>query len=118
MTTQTLPRWPGIVAPVAALWYAFGLSQAIISYVAGPGAAPVLIWLAYGLACSAGLVGAAALFIAPARAAAAFAVSLVCAVIYFGWLYAYGTPAAEDYGIGALVMAVTLTLMLVARRLR
>lgn len=108
--------WTRIVAPIAGLWYAFGLSQAVMGYLADAAAAPMLIWVAYAVACGAGIVGAAALFFNPAKASAAFAVSLVAAVIYFGWLYTFGTPAGEDYGIGAMVMGITLILMLVTRR--
>lgn len=43
MTTATFPLWTRIAAPVAALWYAFGLSQAVIGYLADATAAPVLI---------------------------------------------------------------------------
>ncbi|WP_415919926.1 hypothetical protein [Tateyamaria sp. SN6-1] len=118
MTTRTLTRLPRIAAPVAALWYAFGLSQAIAGYVADAAAAPLVIWIVYAVACSAGLVGAAALAFAPARAAAAFATSLVAAAIYFSWLFTFGTPTGEDYGVGAAVMTVTLILLWAARRLR
>jgi hypothetical protein len=118
MTTATFPRWTSIIAPVAALWYAFGLSQAVVGFLAGAAAAPMVIWAAYALACIAGMVGSAALFFTPSRASAAFAVSLVAAVIYFGWLFAFGTPAGEDYGVGAMVMTVNLILMLVTRRFR
>jgi len=118
MTTATFPRWTLIIAPVAALWYAFGLSQAVIGFMADAAAAPMAIWAAYALACIAGMVGSAALFFTPSRASAAFAASLAAAVIYFGWLFAYGTPSGEDYGVGTMVMAVTLILMLVARRFR
>jgi hypothetical protein len=68
------------------------------------------------VACGAGIVGSAALFFNPAKASFAFAISLVSAVIYFGWVYAFGAPAGEDYGIGAMVMGVTLILMMVTRR--
>lgn len=117
MTTATFPRWTLYIAPLAALWYGFGLSQAVIGFMADAAAAPLAIWVSYGVACLAGIVGSAALFFRPGRAWAAFAVSLAAAAIYFGWLFAFGAPAGEDYGIGAMVMAITLILMLVSRRL-
>ena len=114
--TLTFPRWTRIAAPVAALWYAFGLSQAVIGYIADAASAPLLIWGAYGLACVAGLVGSGALFFQPAKASMAFAVSFVSAAAYFGWVFVFGTPAGEDYGIGAVVLAVTLALWMASRR--
>ncbi len=117
MTTATFPRWTLYIAPLAALWYGFGLSQAVIGYMADASAAPLAIWASYAVACLAGVVGSAALFFRPARAATAFAVSLAAAVIYFGWVFMFGSPASEDYGIGAMVMAITFILMMVSRRL-
>ena len=116
MTTATFPRWTRIVAPVAALWYAFDLAQCFIGYMGDAAAAPLTIWAAYALACVAGLIGSAALAFAPARAPLSFGVSLLMAATYFGWVFAFGTPAAQEYGIGAMVIGVTLILMLVARR--
>lgn len=115
--TTTLPRWPRIVAPLAAIWYAFGLFQAVSAYVADAASAPVAIWIAYAAACVAGIIGSAALFFAPAPAPLAFAISLVAAALYFGWLFVFGAPLGEDYGIGAMVIAVTLVLLMASRRL-
>ena len=116
MTTASFPRWTRSVAPLAALWYTFGLSQAIIGFVADAAAAPLPIWLAYAVACAAGIVGAAALWFQPSRAFPAFAVSLVAAITYFGWLFAFGAVSGEDYGIGMMVIGVTLLLTLLSRR--
>lgn len=116
MTLSQTPLWARIVAPLASIWYAFGLSQAVMAYMADASAAPMLIWLAYGLACVAGLVGSVALFFASSRAQLAFGVSLVSAIVYFGWLFGFGTPAGEDYGIGAMVIAVTAILWFVSKR--
>lgn len=117
MTTATYPRWPRITAPFAALWYAFGLSQCIIAYLAMFDAAPLAIWIAYAAACVLGILAAAALFFTPARAAMFFALSLISALIYYAWLFTLGAPAGEDYGIGAMVIGVTLILTLASRRL-
>ena len=118
MTTATFPLWTRITAPIAAIWYAFGLSQAVNQYLADAASAPLATWIAYAVACIAGLLGSAMLFFNPARASLAFGLSLAFAVIYFGWTFAAGTATGEDYGIGAMVMAVTLALMLVSRRFR
>lgn len=118
MTTASFPRWTQIAAPIAALWYAFGLSQAIAGYMSDAAAAPVFVWIAYFLACIAGLIGAAALFFVPTRAFAVFAVSLVSAAVYYIWLFGFGAPLAEDYGIGAMVIGVTLMLTVLSRRFR
>ena len=117
MTTTTFPRWTRIAAPIGAIWYAFGLSQAIMGYVADPAAAPILIWFAYALACVAGIVGSAALYFAPARAFAAFLLSLISAAVFYVWLFGFGAPLPEDYGIGAMVIGVTLALTLLTRRI-
>lgn len=116
MTTATFPRWIRFVAPLAALWYTFGLSQAVIGFLADAASAPLLIWLAYAGACAAGIVGAAALRFQPSRAFPAFAVSLFTAITYFGWLFAFGSVSDEDYGIGMMVIGVTLFLTLLSRR--
>jgi len=68
MTTATFPRWTFFIAPIAALWYAFGLSQAVIGFLADAAAAPLVIWVAYAVACVAGMVGSAVLFFTPSRA--------------------------------------------------
>lgn len=118
MTLTQTPLWARIVAPVASIWYAFGLSQAAMAFAADATAAPMLIWLAYGLACVAGLVGSVALFFGAARAPLVFGISLLSAVIYFGWLFTLGAPAGEDYGIGAMVVAVTAILCVASRRVQ
>ena len=116
MTTAAIPNWTRIVAPIAALWYAFGLSQAIMAFTADTAAAPMVIWVAYFLACGAGIVASAALFFSSARAFTIFAISLVSAVVFYIWLFGFGAPLPEDYGIGAMVLGVTLTLTLLSRR--
>lgn len=116
MTTATFPRWTRIVAPMAALWYAFGLSQAIIGYLADATSVPLLVWTAYAVACIAGLIGSVALWFQPKKSFGAFVISLIAAIIYFGWLFGFGTATGEDYGIGATVIGVTLVLTLISRR--
>lgn len=118
MTTATFPGWTRIAAPLAALWYAFGLSQAIMAFTSDAAAAPLLIWVAYFAACGAGMIASAALFFAPARAFTIFAISLVSAVVFYIWLFGFGAPLPEDYGIGVMVMGVTLALTLLTRRFR
>lgn len=118
MALQQIPPWARLVALIALLWYAFGLSQAILAYRTDAGAAPMLVWLAYGLACVAGLIGSIALFFGWARAPLAFGISLVSASAYFGWLFAFGTPAGEDYGIGTMVITVTAIMLMISKRLR
>lgn len=117
MTTAVFPRWTRIVAPIAALWYAFGLSQAVLGYLTNAASAPLLIWAAYALACAAGIIGAAALWFQPQSSARAFVLSLISAVIYFGWLFSFGAASGEDYGIGAMVIGVTFALTLASRRI-
>ena len=117
MTTATLPRWPRLAAPLAGLWYAFGLSQCIMAFMADASVAPALIWLAYAAACTFGLFGAVALAFAPARAALLFVISLVSALVFYGWLFGLGSPLPQDYGIGAAVLIVTTLLLLLSRRL-
>lgn len=116
MTTTVFPHWTRIVPPAAGLWYAFGLSQCILAVAADANAAPMAIWLIYALACVAGILGSAALAFAPAQASKAFAVSLLAAGTYFGWLFAFGQPRPEEYGIGAVVLLVTLVLLITSRR--
>lgn len=117
MTTASMPRWPRLCAPVAAIWYAFGLSQCILGFLAMSDAAPMVIWIAYASACLLGIVGSAALFFTPTRAAMLFAISLVAALIYYVWLFTLGVPAGEDYAVAGMVIGVTLVLTLAARRL-
>ena len=117
MTTTTLPRWPRLTAPVAAIWYAFGLSQCILAYLALANAAPILIWVAYAGACLLGIAGAIALAFAPSRAATLFGASFVAVMTYYAWLYTLGAPTAEDYGISLVVVAVTTALFWLSRRL-
>ena len=117
MTTTTLPRWPRLTAPVAAIWYAFGLSQCILAYLAIANAAPILIWVAYAGACLLGIAGSIALAFAPSRAATLFGASFVSVLIYYAWFYTFGAPTAEDYGIGLVVVAVTTALFWLSRRL-
>ncbi|MEO1687967.1 MAG: hypothetical protein AAFU61_08690 [Pseudomonadota bacterium] len=116
-TLTDRPRWTRLVAVPAALWYGFGLWQAALGYAADAAAAPLLIWVAYAAACLAGIVGSAMLALAPSHASRTFAISLVCAAAYFGWVFAFGAPAGEDFGIGAVVIAVTGALTLASRRL-
>ncbi|MEL7099023.1 MAG: hypothetical protein AAGM84_09365 [Pseudomonadota bacterium] len=119
MTTATsTPRWTRIVAPIAGIWYAFGLSQMIAGYAADAAAFPGLIWAAYAAACGLGIVAAAALAFAPARAFALFAASLVCAVTFFGYSFAFTAPTGEEIGIGSVVMLITAGLGLMSRSLR
>ena len=118
MTIATFPRWTRIVAPIASIWYAFGLSQAIIGYMTDPSMAPMAIWAAYFIACIAGIVGSAALFFSPHKAFPIFALSLLSAVVFYIWLFGFGAPNPEDYGIGAMVMGVTLVLTMLTRRFR
>ncbi|WBU61549.1 hypothetical protein [Paracoccus albus] len=94
------------------------MSQAANQYLADAASAPTAIWIAYAAACIAGLLGATMLYFNPAGASLAFGLSLVFAVIYFGWTFTTGAVTGEEYGIGAMVMGVTLILMLVSRRFR
>lgn len=87
MKTSSFPRWTQHIAPIAAPWYAFGLSQAIIRYASDPAAVPILTWAAYFFACIAGLIVAAAFFFVPDRAFTVFSVSVVSATVYYIWLF-------------------------------
>lgn len=117
MTTMTQEtRWPQFVGPIAAIWYAFGLYQCWMAFSTMGDTAPGWVWAAFALASGAGLAGALALFTNNRIAVPIFALSLVSAVIYYVWLYAFGTPNSEDLPITIMVLAVTTVLLFVSKR--
>lgn len=137
MTAPDTPTWLKATASLGVLWYAFGLMQwalgitmdipaAIASgtiteaHGAAITATPLLAWAAYFLASSAGLAGAALLFVGNPLAKPAFALSLASAGAYYLWIYALsGTATArpsEEGIIAMVVLAVTLAFTLISRR--
>lgn len=116
MTTMTQPRGTRIIGLIAAIWYAFGLFQCLSAWQAMGAAAPLWVWIAFALASTLGLIGAG-MFAAGQRAAAAlFGLSLISALVYFGWLFTRGTPAPEDAPIAAMVLLITAGMLWLSKR--
>lgn len=132
------PVWLRICAVLAALWYAFGLFQFWNAYALDTAAAvqagtitpafaalqnaiPGPVWGAYALASLAGLCGAILLWL-NRNAVLAFALSLLCALGYWIWLFALSGARealpAEELPIALTVLAVTFALLIVALRRR
>jgi hypothetical protein len=126
-----------IIAAIGVVWYAFGLLQFWLAYsmdtsqsVAGGeitqshaaaiDGTPIFIWLAFAIASGAGLLGSAFLFRGASAAKSLFAISLVSAAIYYGWVYVIsGTASArpsEELIIAGVVLTVTLGFLVLSRR--
>ncbi len=132
---NAVPLWQRIVAGTGVIWYAFGLYQfwlgfsmdtpeAVSAGIITPAHAaaiegtPFLIWLAFAMASGTGLAGAVLLFKGSAFAKTAFAVSLVSAAIYYGWIYFLSDNGAgrpfEETIIAMVVGTVTLFFFLLS----
>lgn len=122
------PTWRMVVAGLGVVWYAFGLLQFWLGFsmdtaatVAAGGmtaahaaavdATPLVIWAAFAIASTAGLIGALLLFGSATGAKRAFTVSIMSAVVYFGWIYGIsGTGAdrpSEESIVALIVLSVT-----------
>ncbi len=114
-TRRTVPGWYWAVAGLAALWEAGGcyayltqVSMKAADMGALPAAQrdlwlamPVWIWCAYAIAVWVGLSGALGLLMRQRWARLAFILSLLAAIVQFGWTFlvrnalsALGAPAA------------------------
>ncbi|HEX4738889.1 MAG TPA: hypothetical protein VH331_15155 [Allosphingosinicella sp.] len=120
-TKPAVPAWYWIVAVLAFLWEAGGcyayLTQVTMK-VADMGAMPAAqrdlwmsmplwIWSAYAVAVWVGLTGALALLLRQRWARAAFIVSLVAAILQFGWVF-LATPALAKLGAGATALPICI----------
>ncbi|MBV9900227.1 MAG: hypothetical protein JOZ90_03920 [Alphaproteobacteria bacterium] len=115
-----VPAWFWIVAVLALLWEGMGC----FSYLAQTGmmgaklgempaeqaevwrATPVWVWCAFAVAVWVGLAGAVLLLLRHRLARAAFAVSLLAAILQFGWAYTAGGAART--GAGGAVLPICI----------
>jgi hypothetical protein len=115
-----VPAWFWIVAVLALLWEGMGC----FSYLAQTGmmgarlatmpadeaevwrATPVWVWCAFAIAVWVGLAGALLLLLRHRLARAAFALSLLAAIVQFGWAYTAG--GAGRMGAGAALLPVCI----------
>ena len=133
-----VPLWLRVLAAIGVVWYAFGLLQFWLGFTmdttaavglgtitAAHGAAidgtPGLVWLSFAVASATGLVGALLLFARSPHSKSVLAVSLASALVYYAWVYGLsgtgGDRPAEELGITAVVIAVTLGFTLLSRRM-
>ncbi len=82
---------------------------------------PFAVWIAFALASGAGLVGSVLLFKQSSAAKTVFGLSLLCAAIYYLWVYGISGTGAdrpfEEIIIAGVVGAVTLGFFLLSRRI-
>jgi len=124
------PIWLRTIAAIGVLWFLFGFSQFVknvtmdVASAVAKGAiteahgaaitaTPALIWVAYFIACLAGLIGAVQLFRGHASAIMLFVLSLVLDVIYFGWIR-FLSGAASDRPAEAGIIAIVVISITVA----
>lgn len=124
---SSTPNWLCIVSAIGVIWYIFGFVQFVLgvtmdvpaavtsgaitkAHGAAITATPALVWAAYAAACLLGIAGAIQLFRGQS-AAILFALSLVSAVIYFGWVHILSGTGAdrppEEPIIAIVVIVVT-----------
>jgi len=103
--SRPVPAWFWAVAVVALLWEAMGCLQYVKQSPAAP-ALPVWVWSAFAVAVWVGLAGALLLLLRLRWARLAFAVSLLGAVVQFGW--AFARTGVTPLGIAVLAAAVAL----------
>ncbi|MBU2983382.1 hypothetical protein KO498_16370 [Lentibacter algarum] len=139
MNTKPAPAWLKVIAALGVVWYAFGLLQMWLGVTLDTGVAvaagqmtaghaaahagvPGFVWASFAVASGAGLVGAALLFMGRGAAFAAFAISLISAAVYYGYIYVIsGTASArptEEAIIAVVVVSVTIGFTLLSRRFR
>lgn len=114
-----VPAWFWIVAVLALLWEAMGCFSYLteVGMVAGKaghtaaeaavwGAMPAWAWCAFAIAVWVGLSGALLLLMRMALARVAFALSLVGAIVQFGWAYAMGGAGRMGAAAAALPVCI------------
>ncbi|MGB7243713.1 MAG: hypothetical protein WBC93_16720 [Sulfitobacter sp.] len=137
-TSTDAPKWLKIIAIIGIVWYAFGLLQFWLGYsmetlaaseagaitaahAAAIDGTPLLIWVAFAVASGAGLLGSILLFAESSNAKLVFALSVVSAAIYYVWVYVIsgtgGDRPSEEIFIAVVVVAVTLGLLFLSRRM-
>lgn len=115
-----VPAWYWVVAVLGLLWEGMGC----FSYLAQVGmmgakmgqmpaehaevwkATPVWVWCAFAVAASVGLAGALLLLLRHRLARAALALSLLAAIVQFGW--AYLAAGAARTGAGGAVLPLCI----------
>jgi hypothetical protein len=123
-TRIRVPGWYWVVAVLASLWEAFGcyaylssvtmkasdLGQYSAAQQAVFNATPLWVWSAYALAVWVGLSGALALLMRQRWARAAFIVSLVAAILQFGWVF-LATSTLKTMGASAMAVPICVVVI-------
>ena len=119
-----VPGWYWAVAILALLWEAGGCYAYLMSVTMKPGTAsqysdaqqalfastPSWVWAAYAIAVWVGLAGALALRMRSRWARVAFIVSLLAAIVQFGWVF-LGAQALKTIGGSAAAVPVCVVLI-------
>lgn len=119
--TRRVPSWFWIVAGLALLWEAFGcaiyLMQTLTPEAAREGGYATMAswqWGVFAVAVWSGLLGAIGLLLRRRWATLALAVSLVFALVQYGYEVARGTLPADAAPIAATVVIVGVLLVVFA----
>lgn len=110
------PRWIRIVGAIAVAWNLIGLGMFFADAgVFGPAAVspgvaamPMLVFIAFGIACVAGVAGSIGLTLLRRWSRSVLWVSAVATVIDWGWVLPFGSGASMPTGVTVLVGAGVL----------
>jgi hypothetical protein len=120
-TKAAVPVWYWIVAVLALLWEAGGCYAYLTQVTMKAGdmgslpavqrdvwlSMPVWVWCAYAVAVWVGLTGALALLLRQGWSRSAFIVSLVAAILQFGWVF-LATPMLARLGATSTALPVCI----------
>ncbi len=135
---MTSPKWLKVAAAIGAVWYAFGCLQFWLgvttdtsvaaasgamteAHAAAVASTPAGIWAAFALASFLGLVGSVLLLRRSPLSTLVFGVSLLCAIVYYAWVYGISGTGwdrpSEEFVIGMVVVLVTFGFFTLSRRM-
>lgn len=115
MATTPMPRWATAVSVLLLLWALMGVWQFYSQYTLTPEALaamseaerailesrPGWLWVVFGIAVAAGLVGAIALLMRKAMAQHIYLVSLIAIIVLFGYVFLV-MPVLHTIGAAAI----------------
>ncbi len=106
MEQARVPGWFWAVAGLALLWEGFGCAMYLMAVTSGADALPGWVMAAFAIAVWSGLAGAAALLLRRRLAVSFLLVSLIAAIIQYGYVFVALPVQVLSAGVVAVPIAV------------